>query len=376
LPSLTVVSFRVFKRWLRSGIPSGDDGMKKILVLLIFIFVTFAVGWVIDLFWKAGQFMTIKPHFAGQCRRVSGAVGPEDITIHPQTGVAYISSADRRAIAQGEAKNGAIFAYNLKYSQPELIRLNDETAPELQPHGISLYPEPNGKDVLYVVNHAGGRHSVEIFDVVMGRLVHRRTVTDALIHSPNDVAAAGPDSFYLTNDHHFDRDSLRRLEDYLQLRQSEVVYCKATACTVAAEGIGYANGINLSSDGRLLYVTATTEQSLRIFSRHRDSGRLELLETVYLGTGVDNVEIAANGDLWLGAHPQMLKFVKHAADEKVRSPSQVLRVFRNSAGRYKSEEVFLNRGLELSASSVAAVFDKRLLIGAVFDPAFLDCRLD
>jgi arylesterase/paraoxonase len=33
------------------------------------------------------------------------------------------------------------------------------------PHGISLYTGPQGKKVLFVINHFGGRHTVEIFDV-------------------------------------------------------------------------------------------------------------------------------------------------------------------------------------------------------------------
>jgi hypothetical protein len=39
------------------------------------------------------------------------------------------------------------------------------------------------------------------------------------------------------------------------------------------------------------------------------------------------------------------------------------------------EEVYLDRGEEISASSVAAVRGNRLLIGAIFESKFLDCRM-
>jgi hypothetical protein len=38
------------------------------------------------------------------------------------------------------------------------------------------------------------------------------------------------------------------------------------------------------------------------------------------------------------------------------------------------KEVYLNMGEEISASSVAAVYKNRMLVGAVFDPKFLDCK--
>ena len=89
-----------------------------------------------------------------------------------------------------------------------------------------------------------------------------------------------------------------------------------------------------------------------------------------------DIEIDTNGDVWIGAHPQLLKFIRHAADGSMLSPSQVLRVRQGSQGSYVVEEIYLNDGRQLSGSSVAAVMAGRLLIGAVFEPRFLDCSLE
>ena len=96
---------------------------------------------------------------------------------------------------------------------------------------------------------------------------------------------------------------------------------------------------------------------------------------VEIGIGGDNIEIDTKGDIWIAAHPQLLKFVGHAADSSKLSPSQVLRIKQNSYGDYIVEEMYLNDGKELSGSSVAAVMENRLLIGAVFEPRFLDCGM-
>jgi hypothetical protein len=75
--------------------------MTKRIALAVLFFVILVAGWVVYLYWVAGQFKTIEPHFSGTCKAVAGVVGPEDITIHPRTGVAYVSACDRQAIQGG-----------------------------------------------------------------------------------------------------------------------------------------------------------------------------------------------------------------------------------------------------------------------------------
>ena len=90
---------------------------------------------------------------------------------------------------------------------------------------------------------------------------------------------------------------------------------------------------------------------------------------------MDNIELDADGDLWIGAHPQLLATAKHFKDQETISPSQVLHLTPRAGGGYDVEEVYLDTGAEISASTVAAVRGNRLLIGAIFEPKFLDCRM-
>jgi arylesterase/paraoxonase len=102
------------------------------------------------------------------------------------------------------------------------------------------------------------------------------------------------------------------------------------------------------------------------------SGTLSPKGRIEIGSGVDNIDVDADGRLWVAAHPKLLTFVRHASDPAVFSPSQVFRI--DPASR-RVEEVYLDLGSGISGSSVAAFRDGRMLIGTVFDPKFLDCRL-
>ena len=102
------------------------------------------------------------------------------------------------------------------------------------------------------------------------------------------------------------------------------------------------------------------------------SGMLRPKGRIEVGSGVDNIDVDGDGRLWVAAHPKLLTFVRHVSDPKALAPSQVFRIDPTSR---RVEEVYLELGSRLSGSSVAAFHDGRLLIGPVFDPRFLDCRL-
>ncbi|MDZ7650404.1 MAG: hypothetical protein U5K54_26495 [Cytophagales bacterium] len=105
-----------------------------------------------------------------------------------------------------------------------------------------------------------------------------------------------------------------------------------------------------------------------------NSGDLTYVEEIETNTGVDNIEVDEQGTLWVGCHPQLLKFVSHAADPKNLSPSQVLRISKDASGKYRTEEIFLNDG-DYSGSSVAAVYKNKMFIGSVFEKSLLFCTL-
>jgi arylesterase/paraoxonase len=332
-------------------------------------------GFALQLVWAAGQFKTLEPHFAGACTPVPGLLGAEDVTVHPGTGIAYISAADRRSVRAGGPARGAIYAYDLASDSPRPKNLTPNAGEDFHPHGLSLYVGDDGRDALYVVNHAAGRHSIEIYDLLGGQLLHRGTLSDPLLVTPNDVAAVGRDRLYVTNDHANASGLARTLEDYLRRSISSVVYYDGGRFSVAASGVRYPNGINVSRDGERLYVASTTGGVVLVFRIDPKSGGLEERGAIPIGSGVDNIEVDEQGDLWIGAHPKLLTFVQHSGDASLLAPSQVIRVSHPDADSPAVEEVFLSLGEDLSGSSVGSVYRDRLLVGAVLDEGILDCRM-
>jgi len=342
------------------------------------ILAAILAGLGIKTFYDAGEFKEITPHFNGQVETIAGVLSSEDITIHPPSAMAFISSDDRRAHQPGSknrTRQGAIFGYDLSSANPRLMNLTAAFAKEFNPHGIGWWMAENGDLSLFVVNHRRDGHFVEIFDYRGGKLVHRQSVSGALMHSPNDVIPVGPASFYVTNDHGNATALWRAVEEYLQLARSYVLFYDGKTFRKVAGGLAYANGINLSPDGQTVYVAATVGQQIHVYDRDSANGSLTLRTAIEAGTGVDNIEIDQQGDLWIGCHPRLLTFVKHSKDPAVLSPSQVIRVTKKASDQYEVKEIYMSNGKPLSASSVAAVFEDTLLIGSVFDERFLRCTL-
>ena len=362
-------------------IPNKREGsnMKifKAAIITLIVLALVVGGLIVKTYYDAGEFKKINPNFDAECEAISGVLSSEDITIDPKTGIAFISSADRRTrwSSGSHVQKGAIYGFDLNSRDPELVNLKADFSKEFNPHGIGLWIGGNGNPSLFVVNHRRDGHFVEIFDFKNNKLIHRESIEGALMHSPNDVIPVGPRAFYVTNDHGNTSELGRVVEKYLQLARSLVLYYDRNDFRIVAEGLAYSNGINLSPDGGTVYVAATVGQEVCVYDRDKDTGDLKLRHTIELGTGPDNIEVDESGNLWIGCHPKLLTFVKYSKDSEKLSPSQVLKVTVQKPGSYTVDEIYLNSGEPLSGSSVAAVFGDTMLIGSVFDARVLLCRL-
>ncbi len=332
----------------------------------------FAAVTAVDL----GVFKDIEPHFNGTCQLVTGARGTEDLTIDPRSGIVYVSAYDRVAAASDDKVSGAIYAYDPAATTPSLVAITPSDNPRFRPHGISLWIGEDGKASLFVVNHpAPGTdadpHTVEILDFAAdGMLVPRATLRDrSLLITPNDIAAVGPDRFYVTNTHANPVGGAQLRESLLRLAQARILYYDGAKFSPVLEPQRFPNGINVSRDGRKLYVAQTTPENLLIYDRDPATESLTLSRTIALGSAPDNVEIGENGELWIGAHPKLIELLRGAGDPTHRAPSQALRV--NASGEVA--EIYLNDGQQISAVSSAAARGNRLFLGQISGDGILDC---
>ena len=89
------------------------------------------------------------------------------------------------------------FDFNKTDEPPIELPLKNFNRTGFNPHGISLYRDPStGVVSLFVINHRAGEQVVEIFDFdrQTHSLIHRRSVIDELIWSPNNLYALGKTS--------------------------------------------------------------------------------------------------------------------------------------------------------------------------------------
>ncbi|MCP3138161.1 SMP-30/gluconolactonase/LRE family protein [Pyxidicoccus xibeiensis] len=350
--------------------------MKKKLLLGLGVLTVVLAGFVLKTLSDAGQFKQLTPHHAGRCTPVPGMPGAEDITFHPTLGYAYVSSDDRRATQAGRPVPGGIYRYDPTGATPPVL-LTGAFSRDFHPHGFSLFVAPDGTQTLFVINHTeAGSHQIERFEVgVDGMLVHRRTLRDAALVSPNDLVAVDAERFYVTNDHGLAPGAARMVEDYLQLALGNVVYFDGTGFREVIRDTAYANGINRSADGLTVYLAQSIGRSLSVYTRDVASGALTARRTLPLGTGPDNIEVDALGHLWIATHPKLLDFAAHAKDVSgaTRAPAQVLRL-KPSGDSLELEEVFLDDGQRTSGVAVAAVSGNRMLLGPVYEETLLHCE--
>lgn len=348
-----------------------------------------AGGFVFDLIADAGAFRTIEPHVEAACVPVAGVLGSEDLDRDPLTGLVYISSGDMRAAptglslpdgstpAGGPMPDGAILVYDGS-TTPWRLQLDFEGW--FQPHGIDLLRTGDGRLLLFVVNHPGGMDTtVEVFAIEGVRGRHLRTIRDdAVIASANDIVALTEDRQLLTLDAATRPDSgARRLvETFGRQPWAGVARVDGDKVEKILGGLTYANGINLSRDGRQVYVAESSGRRLSVYDLDEKSGTLTLTGEHAFDTALDNIIVADDGALWIGAHPQMLKFLGHAADPAKLSPSQVLRVTIGPDGVFDVEELLMDDGSALSGSSVAQPVPDGFIVGSVFEEHLLHCRTD
>ena len=342
--------------------------MKKILKAVIIIILLFGL-YILRTVWQSGSFKTIKNNFSGTTQRIEGFPGVEDITIDQSTGIAFLSSDDRwSALLKKLPVKGAIYKLNLNDSVPQPVILTDNfKQDDFHPHGISLFQTPEGKKIIFVVNHRRSGNFIERFEYKNDSLDYKESISGELIISPNDVVGVGERAFYFTNDHNEKISGWRTFKDLLTIGTGNVCYYDGDRMNkTSIEGIKYANGVNVSHDGKKLYVAATTDLKILIYDRELTSGVLTKSNEIDTNTGVDNIELDADGNLWVGCHPQLLKFLSHSKDETLISPSEIIKLTDSGDGKFLQQTIYINDGSEISASSVGVVYKKTMLIGPVF----------
>lgn len=338
------------------------------------------VYWITGLAVKLGVFRPVFNHSPGKCFHLEGIEdGSEDIQALPN-GLAFISSGiNIKQNSKGTGPVGKIYLFDFnhpKKSPVELKIVGDEKYKTMNPHGISLWTDPKtGDSYLYVVNHTPTGDAVDKFRIHGDKktLEHiRRIENEPDMSSVNDLVVVDEDQFYYSNDKYFSVNT----EIAFNLHWGSVGFFNGKNAVLVETGLFLPNGIAVSKDQKSIYLSNIGHEEIKVYQKNADNSLTSRQSISLKGTLPDNIDVdQETGDLWIGAHPSMIKFVKHMQNVKEnKTPSQVLRIRNPDSSSPEVIEVYSDDGVQLSGSSVAVRFGKSMLVGSVFDRT-LYCQL-
>ena len=327
------------------------------------------LAFVAHIFISTGYFRTIENKFDGEIVKRIELPGAEDIIVSLTDSFAIVSSTQRGAYPPTKEEEGGLYFMELKSGAFKIDPLTSSFEKPFAPHGISMIKKDSTYKIM-AINHTLEGHSIEVFILKNKTLTHERSLTDSSMVRPNDVVMIDEERFYFTNDHGYSKGFGMLLEDYAGLPFSNVIYFDGENYREVASGISYANGINFDPKRNLLFVASPRKFLVKVYKRNPD-GTLEFIENIKCGTGVDNIEFDESGHLWIGAHPNLLKFAAYGKGKEEYAPSEIIRIDYRNTNDYSVETIFLDDGTKMSASTVAAPFGDLLLTGNVKDDGFL-----
>jgi arylesterase/paraoxonase len=337
---------------------------RRGLIIMAVLAVVFLVGRIV---WVNGVFSSVPTGFLGSCKPVA-VPGVEDI--ETVNGVTFVAVAS----ARGPDPRDGIYVLG---EDGKLTKLAGAPK-DFHPRGIGSYRSPDGSGIfLMAVNRrASGRFSIDSFEVTNPQtnpaLVAQGTIEGGLLNDPQDVAAAGPGAFYVSNNS-AKQSFVKGLASWGVLPGSSILYFNGMVFKPVAEDLYGARGLVLAPDGNHLLVASLTSRSLKSFSRDPFGGNLTEAGSLTLAAAPDKITLDAQGSVWVAGHANLLTWRSFTADPQKRAPSQIFRVSLLSGVPQEAAQVYGDDGKQIAAASIAAVHGKRLLIGSSLDDKLLDC---
>nr|XP_054770538.1 serum paraoxonase/arylesterase 1-like [Lytechinus pictus] len=346
---------------------------KRLVLVVLFAAVVSHLIAIIKILGLEKTIYNVKP---GDCQFVRGIEhGSEDLELLSDGIVIvsedYLPFKDR---VEG-APRGHLFGYDVNNHENGAIELKikgDYVINTLHPHGIAAFEDKDTKKTfVFVINHHVGFDVVDIFEFDRSTmsLSFIKSKRDPLMISVNNLIATGPESFFITNEGYFLNPSLRSFEEMLLLRTGYILFCDVTGCKQVSESLNGPNGIDISKDGRYLYVSQFFSRQIRVYQRNPADNSLTPNKGIYvidLGTTPDNIFVDESGDIWAGCIKVLSTALSYMDTKEGLVPSQVLRI-RVGSNDYEMSEVYSEDGRNITMSTSAIYHRGVLLIGSLHE---------
>ncbi|KAH0827723.1 Pon2 [Fonsecaea pedrosoi] len=325
----------------------------------------------------------------------------EDVKIHAPSNTAFLgacgSPEDRLQYYPGAGLVGAPpDRYYMEYLTNVSTRLEIENwnaTRDLVLHGLDIWQPVGDDSMIYIhaVNHDREGDSVVVFSHLLG--TNKVRVVDEYLHplikTANEVAATGPRSFFVSNDHYFARGIGRYLENRFGPFKwaSSIVFCADNHGDFDCQRVSpknshpYANGILLLDQGKTLAVADVVYGSITFYDVQLESGKLTRSHVVpkELGATPDNMsELSDNGDIIVAVSPNLSSVYARAFGDDPLDSSKLVEaavVRLVKADNYATEVLYWDDGSLISIITAGAVDAKhgKLIASGVWERHFIVC---
>jgi hypothetical protein len=301
----------------------------------------------------------------GSIRFVCGQQGPEDLVAIPDSpwivASVFSGAGGINLIHTGERTSTR--AYPATTSRERRDAKTYDTCPgppdagdqaKFLTHGLALRAGSNATHTLYAVHH-GARESIEVFEIdARGQVPVLTWIGCAVVADPiglNSVVALPDGGFIASNFLARGIDAAARARMLAGERNGELWEWhtgKGWTRVPGSEAAG-ANGLEISKDGRSLYVAAWGSQSFFRLSRGQMPPKRD---EIPLGFRVDNIRWAPDGSIL-------------AVGQGGAAPMQTTNIVRIDPGTLKVREIIRQPNTpEFGAGTVAVEMNKELWVGS------------
>ncbi|XP_072032714.1 serum paraoxonase/arylesterase 2-like isoform X2 [Amphiura filiformis] len=325
---------------------------KQLLISVVLVVVlAIIVRHAARVMFVLGLFNNKHNHAPGPCHYVKGIdTGSEDLHVLPN-GFTFVSTGLTWPYMPYNASvRTGIYGFDFNQPADGVVWLpmegdfNQDRV--MSYHGISVWKDKANDEVtLFVIAHREKKDTVELFKFNMDdkKLQHMKT-----IESPS-----------------FNSERLFVVEIFLLWACGSIVYYDGNSAGVVDDGHFFANGMQLSSDGKTLYATLYGERALVVFKRKHDNS-IEEIRRINVHLNADNINIhEETGDIWLGGAYRI------SVDPTI-SYGSIVRIQPHK--EYTIDEYYSDDGKDLLMVSGAVRYEKQLLIGTIAHKLLL-CKL-
>jgi hypothetical protein len=322
------------------------------------------------LIYDAGLFYDVTELNSENCYPIAQITGAEDIELAGEG--AYISSNDFRKLYHvKDYPNGALHFFNLNTKQVSLVK-HDYKKP-FHPHGIKYFSDGSGQ-YLFVINHGVDRDSVIVFKILADqRLKVIEEYHSPLLRNGNDIAVVSLKRFFVTIDHYYRSEALKKIEDYSRVPLGQVLQFSEGAWSVYLSGFNFTNGITWDEQSRSLVVAGMTQKKL--FHYELNSQFEPSLKRSYSLEGApDNVTfLKGTGVVLVAIHTKIFDLKEMRDDEQSQgAPSVILEINLRTG---VTKKLFSNKGDIVASASVGVMIGEQLLLGTIFDNDVKACAI-